>query len=613
MKILMRALHMLVAIAALFGLQWIGLIDMPIQVEIAIFIVFSAFIIKKHHEMAVYFNRLERSQRDLDEIFDNVNATIWTYDTLKKKMTVSKGIEKLYGISQKEFDKDPMVWSRVVSEDSKQAIKGHVEKLFKGEGDHVVYKIQKPDGEQVWVKSDSKPIFDSRGNLVKLHGLVTDITDVKQAEHKIEHMAYYDSLTGLPNRNKLNSHFSKLLQDDPAKMQGASLVFLDLNRFKIINDTMGHDCGDEILRDTSKRLQSIIDDGHMVCRYGGDEFIILINDKNESRIRSIAQSVSREFGRPFIVKGNEFFVSASMGVSTFPNHGSDIGTLVKCAEIAMYNVKRTTRDGFMFYEHNQSDDVLRKLNIENELHRAIECNEIKVWYQPQYELATGRIVSIETLARWIHPQKGVIYPADFIPLAEETGQIILIGEHIMKEVCLQNKLWMDMGLVRVPVAVNVSAKQFQKDGFFEFVEKIINETGIEPELLEIEITETVMNDIKSLAGIIERLSHKGVQLALDDFGTGYSSLQLLNSLPINKLKIDKSFTEGIDCDVRAEYIIKAIVSLGESFELEVVAEGIETERQRDFLEKCGCRLGQGYLLARPLECEQMEELLMKSY
>ena len=465
------------------------------------------------------------------------------------------------------------------------------------------YKLFRSEGKTVDAEMISTSITYSDKPAILT--MIIDVTERKKSEEKIKQLAFYDSLTGLPNRNMLDYKFNKLLDSSKVKKQNVGVMFLDLDRFKIINDTMGHTFGDIILQQFSKRLVQHVHKDDMICRYGGDEFIILLNDTNQIEATKVAQSIIDEFSYPFIINEQKFFLSTSIGISLYSEDRDDLETLIKCADIAMFVAKQKGKNNYKFYISGQSNDISKKMYLENELRQALENNEFILYYQPQFNLHTGKIVGMEALIRWKHPELGLISPDEFIPLAEETGLIIPIGEWVIKTACKQNKSWQESGLPSIYIAVNISAYQFQQNNFVENIKKVLKETKLDPQYLELEMTESIMQNIEQLTVVLNELKNIGIQLSLDDFGTGYSSLNVLRRLPIDTLKIDKSFVDDIISDVNTAPIVKTIIDMGRNLKLNVIAEGIENKEQVDFLKQNKCNVGQGYFFSRPLPAEDI--------
>ncbi|WP_121663801.1 sensor domain-containing protein [Metabacillus litoralis] len=434
-----------------------------------------------------------------------------------------------------------------------------------------------------------------------------DITERKKADEIIHQMAYYDSLTGLPNRNMFKDHLNEHLSQAKDKM--LAVLFLDLDRFKIINDTKGHSTGDLLLQKAAKRLVEAVGNQGMVSRQGGDEFIILLESTSYEEIEEVAQGIIQAFSQPFDLNGDEFFVTPSVGISLYPVDGEDQETLIKNADTAMYLAKERGKNNYQYYNSTLQNVSTRKMELEVGLRKALAKEHFEVFYQPQYRLATREVCGVEALLRWKHPKLGMISPADFIPLAEETGLIVPIGRWVLRKVCEQHKRWKDAGLGTVPVAVNVSVRQIQDLGFVDDVKQALKDFKLDPADLELEITESIMQNIEFSRIVLKKLKELGVNIAIDDFGKGYSSLSYLKYLPIDKIKVDKSFVDDILDSTLNGSIAKAIIEMSHTMNFSVIAEGIEEEVQLTFLLNNFCELGQGYLLSKPLDVVGVTELI----
>jgi diguanylate cyclase (GGDEF)-like protein/PAS domain S-box-containing protein len=463
------------------------------------------------------------------------------------------------------------------------------------------------DGHSIEVEISAMPIQYAGRRAIQIVG--RDITERKQAEKTIQKMAYYDALTGLPNRNMLKYQLNKFLSKQENQM--LAVLFLDLDRFKIINDTKGHSTGDLLLQKVAKRLKSAVPSDGLVSRLGGDEFIILLPNIDKKKVTEVAKRILEEFHEPIEIEKQEFFVTPSIGISIYPTDGEDVETLIKYADTAMYLAKERGKNNFQFYRSNLDHLTSRKMELENGLRKALEQNQLMLYYQPQIELATGKIVGVEALIRWMHHDYGMISPAEFIPLAEETGLIVPLGKWVLIEACKQNKLWQNNGLQPVPIAVNISVRQIQDDQFVDFIMNTLDQFGLEPHYLELEITESIMQNIEKSTIILNQLKDLGVKISIDDFGTGYSSLSYLKHLPINNLKIDKSFVDDIIHHSNQGAIVKTIIDMGHNLNFTVIAEGIEKEEQIKFLIENSCKIGQGYYFSKPLSSEEMMKLLEK--
>ena len=425
-----------------------------------------------------------------------------------------------------------------------------------------------------------------------------------RTERRIHFMAHHDALTGLPNRTLFDARVREALEEAPARQEWVALAFIDLDNFKLINDSLGHHAGDDLLRIVARRMTENVRKSDMIVRLGGDEFIILLTalPADQSVVLSRLEAIRASVSQPMEIEGRMLQVSCSMGVVTFPDHGVTPGELLANADAAMYRAKAHGRNNLKLFSAEMAESARAKLLRVEELRLALERDEFRLHYQPQQNIASGRIFAAEALLRWAHPQHGLIAPGLFVPLAEETGLIVEIGEWVLKEACRQAKAWQEAGLPDLVVSVNVSARQFAEKGWVERVAATLLSTDLAPRLLELEITESlIMQDVPQAIATMHALEEIGVQLAIDDFGTGYSSLSALKRFPVRRLKIDRSFVKDIPDDEDDMAITAAIVSLAQKLKLDVIAEGVETVAQLDFLRGCGCRDIQGYLVARPLE------------
>ncbi|RNF39964.1 EAL domain-containing protein [Planococcus salinus] len=420
------------------------------------------------------------------------------------------------------------------------------------------------------------------------------------------HLAYHDPLTGLNNRASFTETVENSLKKH--KTDKMALLLIDLDRFKVVNDTLGHLVGDQILIKTADRLRQALGEEASLFRLGGDEFVIIISDTTERECSVTAEHLLKNFQEPFSVGDYEINVTPSIGISIYPDHGVNSEDLLKNADAAMYTAKENGKNNFSFYNSELNSIMTRKLKIENELRKAIESEQFILHYQPKVDLPTKRFIGMEALLRWEHPELGWITPGEFIPIAEETGQIVSIGEWVLKEACKQNKAWQENGFSPLCVSVNVSVLQFQQDDFLLTVKEALEESGLEPQFLELEITESIMQNIRESVKILESLRAMGIKTSIDDFGTGYSSLNILQELPIDTIKIDKSFIDGIG-STNQQAMVKTIIDLGVNLNLTVVAEGIESEQQMEALIHSNCNIGQGFLFSRAVAPEDFENIL----
>ncbi len=467
-------------------------------------------------------------------------------------------------------------------------------------------------GHAIWVHVSRTLLRKADGHRepIRVLGIVHDITDRKRMEQEIIEMAHHDALTGLPNRRL----FIELAQIEMAQAnrnnKKMAFVFLDLDRFKEVNDTFGHEAGDQLLKEVALRIKKSLRKSDTIARIGGDEFNIIIADLARAEgSAEIARKIVESFRAPFLIAGHELHVTASIGLSVYPDDDQDMETLFRYADIAMYHAKETGKNNFQFYNPSINVHSAQRIKMESGLRQAIANGELLLYYQPLADIRTGKMVCAEALVRWNHPEMGLLEPKDFIPMAEETGFITTIDEWVLEAVCRQAKLWRQAGLPPVCLTVNLSSRIFQKTGFASSISRVLQETGLPPGILYLEITETLaMENIQLTASQLAQLSELGVQISIDDFGTGYSSLNYLKRLPIGRLKIDRSFIKDIATDPDDRAIINAVVAMAHNMKMKVIAEGVETESQLDFLRQVGCDEMQGFLYSRPLTAEKFVEL-----
>jgi diguanylate cyclase (GGDEF)-like protein len=428
-------------------------------------------------------------------------------------------------------------------------------------------------------------------------------------QEQVRIMAYFDPLTKLANRNQLYQYIEEEIPRLQKDNDTLAIMFLDLDRFKIINDTFGHGFGDLLLKEASKRLNQCMNEQNKLFRYGGDEYIVITKYKEIEDVEEIAQCIIDKLEKPFTINARQTYVTTSIGISLYPKDGETVEELIQTADSAMYRAKENGKNNYQFYKSSFNSNNQRKIDLENGMRKALEQNDFILFYQPQVELLSGNIIGLEALIRWEHPEYGFISPGEFIPIAEETGLIIPIGKWVLKEACKQNKIWQKKGINCMQIAVNVSPLQFKDKNFIKTVKEIMNETEMNASCLELEITESTTRDVEEAMKVMEELKELGVNLAIDDFGTGYSSLNYLRYFPIKKLKIDKSFVDEIGKNFKGEAVIKTIIKLGNDLGFNVMAEGIEKDEQVLFLQQNNCQCGQGYFFYKPLSVDEVEKVL----
>lgn len=467
------------------------------------------------------------------------------------------------------------------------------------------------NGDTLWIMSTLSLTRDKDDKPSYFIIQVQNITLQKKAEERLRHMAYHDPLTGLANRNKLEQFISHILAAARRHQQVFALLFLDLDRFKNINDTIGHEAGDALLQIVAERLRNTVRITDMVARLGGDEFVLLITDvKQAESVAIIAQKILENVLKVIIVKGQEIYITTSIGISLYPYDGQNMQTLMKNADLALYRAKEHGRNNYQFYTAEMTSRAQEKMALQNALGHALVKHEFMLHYQPKMEISTRRITGVEALLRWKNKEYGMITPDEIVSLAEETGLIIPVSEWILKTACNQLKVWHEMGFTSLTMAVNCSARQFKHSNFLDDVLNTITEVGISPQSLEIEVTEsTIMQDPENTLRVLYGLKDLGVRIAIDDFGTGYWSLGNLRRLSVDVIKIDKTFIKQVIADETSAAITSAIIAMVNKLDIVAIAEGVETREQYEFLANEGCAEIQGYYLTRPLTDEAMTHFL----
>ncbi|MEA3131134.1 MAG: hypothetical protein QOF46_2929, partial [Paraburkholderia sp.] len=473
-----------------------------------------------------------------------------------------------------------------------------------------VLRNYRKDGALFWNQLFIAPVPNAEGVITHHIGVINDVTDLIRYQEQLEYQANYDSLTRLPNRNLLRDRLQHALIVAQRHHKGVAVVFIDLDGFKNVNDTLGHSVGDRLLSVVAERLARCSRTSDTVARHGGDEFVIVMTDTvDEQSLIAWMERVRASISEPVWLDGTELYVGCSMGASLFPQDGEDAETLMKKADLAMYRAKDMGRNTFQFYQPEMNASAGARLNLERRLRRALRDNQFLLHYQPQVDIESGRIVGTEALVRWHDPEVGLVLPSLFIPVAEESGLIGPLSEWVLREACRQNKAWQDNGLPPARVSVNLSARVFQQRDIAKLVKQVLAETGLEPQYLELELTEsTIMRNAEEAVSMLNELHALGIGLAIDDFGTGYSSLSYLKRFPVDRLKIDRSFVSDIGVSGDDETITSAIIALAHSLKLQVIAEGVETSAQLDFLKERACDEMQGFYFARPLSTDAISEL-----
>ncbi len=691
-----------------------------------------------YKELLISEKKLQGQKEFLQQIFDSVDATIWSNDILEQRIYVSKGVEKLSGFTAQQFYEDYNFWPSIFHPDDRPKALGFYEKVLSGQSSYVELRLINVQGEIIWVYMSGSPIIKKPSNeVIKINGVLVDISARKRAERELQEsesryrsvvelspnmiviyqneivvyansaalqilglndssdvinksifdfvhplekekainriveikrekiadgsieykvvrpndgkiiylemqgklidyngkpavlvvatdvtarkedqermifMAYHDALTGLPNRHMYNEFLERALDRSGQNNEILAVMFIDLDRFKFINDTLGHDAGDELLKQVSDRLKKSVRERDFVSRLGGDEFAVILENVDEAAIRNLSTQIITAFSPPFTIKNKGFYITPSIGISMYPLDGQEKEILNSKADAAMYLAKKRGKNNYQFYLHEQGDSLDRSFMLEQKLKHAIEHQELYLEYQPKFNLRTKTIYGVEALVRWRHPELGVISPMEFIPIAEEIGVIVPLGKWILQEAGKQHKKWFDAG-IRVKMAVNVSAIQFEDPCFVETVRQVLAENNLPPKLVGLEITESVMQNIQQSTIIMQEIKKLGLKISIDDFGTGYSSLSVLSKLPIDNVKIDKSFIHESTTNANAASLVKTIIEMGKNLNFNLIAEGIETKEQAEFLIQNGCYFGQGFYYSRPISAAEVEKLLSKS-
>lgn len=529
---------------------------------------------------------------DVDGNFTNVNATF----------------VEIFGYTKEELLGKPVL--QYIDNDVRDVVRNYFKKSLTGKEQS--YQLEHPTktGERHYFQIRHVPIIINE-KVAGIFCIGRDITERKVVEEKIFQIAFYDMDTGLPNRLKIRDLLKEKIREAKKNKSRVAIVFIDINRFKMINDSLGHFTGDQILKQISRRIMDIVPKDAILGRFGGDKFTLILTENIDTHsIMELSEKILRSVSKPITFEGQEFFLSASIGVSYYPEDGGNEELLLKNADTANNRAKKQGGTKITFFSYEMNDQIKYRFELENYLRRAIEKNELYLVYQPLVDLRTGALIGSEALLRWKHPKLGLIPPMHFIPIAEETGIIHDIGRWVLQEACKQNQKWIEEGYHDLFVSVNVSAQQIQNRDFLNIIKEALTLSGMEPKHLLLELTESgMLGNIKHSIEMMKSIKELGVQVSIDDFGTGYSSLSYLKSLPINSLKIDQTFINNLDrCSVDKS-IVKAIITIGSGMSVKVVAEGVETYEQLKELKELNCDYAQGYFIEKPVDKDTFERLL----
>ncbi|MEA3405802.1 MAG: EAL domain-containing protein [Pseudomonadota bacterium] len=480
--------------------------------------------------------------------------------------------------------------------------------------EHLESEVLNRFGNTLMISWKNVLLKDEQGQVTGMISSGEDVTEIKKTEEQLAFLAHHDNLTGLPNRSLLNARLQHALQIAHRQPTLLAVCFFDIDNFKNINDSYGHDVGDELLITVSRRIQDIIRKNDTLARLGGDEFVLVLeNLHDKTEVAVIIEKILVSFSQPMTIEDHTLSVTTSIGISLYPQDGLDVNSLIKFADTAMYQAKGDGKNTYAFYAEHMTEELMQRVYIQNDLKEALAEHQFEVFYQPQVDLITNKTIGLEALVRWNHPEKGLVMPNEFIQFAEESNSIQEIGYRVLKQACLDIKELHDEKLFDGYVAVNVSAIQLKDHNFISTLVDLIEETGIQPEWLELELTESVvMNETKEGIAMLSSLSKLGVKIAIDDFGTGYSSLSYLSELPFDKLKIDMSFIKNVLSDEKARTVAEAIIQLSNSMNMTTLAEGIEQSEQKEYLKVCKCEQGQGFLFSKPKPLRKLKRWLKKA-
>lgn len=552
--------------------------------------------------------KIKRSEERYSFVINTLKVGIWDFDAVTGTAYIAPQLYKMFGFEAEDFVNFSKDWYRRIHPKDRLATLRFFRERLKNKDEIFEYQFRHITayGEYRWVQAVATAQWGSDGKLLRLAGSFTDIDEKKENEEKVKHMAYYDSLTGLPNRAYLHEYVNNVI----ARGRMAAFIFIDIDNFKYVNDSMGHNLGDSVIIEMSSRISGLIRDG-IVARWGGDEMIVLLENVNskEDVCKFVGEMIEKVY-LSFCSTGITVNLSISAGIAMFPDHGTDFETLLKNADTAMYSAKDSGKNKYCIFDANMNDTIYQKMKYEGLLREAIENDGLELYFQPQYSMADGTLCGVEALLRWKNEEFGSVSPAEFIPVAESSGLIIPLGLWVFKQAC-QFKLKMrKLGFTNITVAINISALQFKQEDFIDKIKSYIEENDINPHMLEFEITESILVDnTNATIAKLNELRNIGIKIALDDFGTGYSSLTYLKLLPIDTLKMDRSFIENVTVNKVDQDISGLFINIAHSLGLKVVAEGIETPEQRNLLNNFGCDIAQGFLYSEPIKENELFGIL----
>jgi diguanylate cyclase (GGDEF)-like protein/PAS domain S-box-containing protein len=546
---------------------------------------------------------LAESEERFKLLAQTTNDVVWDWNILSGVFHWNEGIYTVLGYEGHEVPSDFTQWLLHIHPDDRHRVEEGLSRIVHGSGGYWTddYRYLKGDGSYAYIHNRGSIIRAEDGVPLRMIGALMDMTPIKCTEERLMQLAQNDSLTGLANRTLFYDHLQLAISRAVRNGKQVALMFLDLDRFKEVNDKLGHDTGDAVLVEVARRLKECLRDTDLVSRLGGDEFTVIIEDVMEiDAVAGVAEKIVEIIARPITVTNQKICVSASIGISLYPNDADRIEDLVKQSDCSMYHAKRMGRNNFQFYDQTLNARASENVEMEAQLIKSIELNELELYYQPQVDLKTRQIIGVEALLRWNSPVLGFLLPDRFIPLAEKTGMILPIGEWVIRTACLQQKRWQDLGLPALRISVNLSARQLNQDGFVDILSQILTDTGFERACLELEIAEAALiEDREESRTMFEQLKQLGISLSIDGFGSGYSSLRYLMTYPLDSLKLDHTFVRRLPDNVIEVAVATAIIRMAHDIGLKVVAEGIETAQQLYFLTSRSCDYGQGFLFSKP--------------
>jgi diguanylate cyclase (GGDEF)-like protein/PAS domain S-box-containing protein len=554
---------------------------------------------------------LQQSEEQFRQLAAHIPQVFWIGDIAQRKLVyVSPAAKDLFGRSLEEIYASPRTLIRAVHKHDRQRLISARRSAAGGSYDEVV-RVVRPDGTMRWVRDRAFPVRDADGKPYRIAGIAEDITERRESEERLIYLAHYDALTNLPNRLLFYDRLGHAIALARRNQWIVGVMFIDVDRFKYVNDTLGHAVGDRLLQKVSERLIKAVRSEDTIGRLGGDEFAVVLSNLGAVQdAEAVAHKIIQSIDDPFQLDGGEVYVTASIGITLYPSDGLDQDTLLKNADLAMYRAKEEGRNTYARYFPDMNRQNAGRLDMQAMLRRALERKEFVVYYQPRVDVQTNHIVGAEALIRWNSPELGFVSPEEFIPIAEETGLIVPIGEWVLRTACAQNAAWQAAGYVPLLMSVNFSARQFREKNLAETIVRVLDETGLEAHYLDLEITESlIMSHANSTLALLQKLHRLGVGFSIDDFGTGYSSLAYLKRFPVQSLKIDKSFVRDLISDADDAAIVSAIVAMAKSLKLKVIAEGVETKGQLDYLSTLYCNEYQGYYFSRPVPAATLVKYL----